>query len=57
MESIAILIPLSILFIAFAALVFVWAVNDDQFDALDTHGFDILDTDEPQPPTGHKGET
>ena len=51
MEILAILIPMSFVLIGIAGAVFVWAVNNDQFDQLDRHGFDILDhnaDDEPQ---------
>ncbi len=43
MSGLLLLIPISLLFIAVAAAVFVWAVNNDQFEELDRHGFDILD--------------
>jgi len=43
MESLVILIPLSIALMGIAAWVFVWAVNNNQFEQLDRHGFDVLD--------------
>ncbi len=45
MEVLLLLIPISILLIAIAAAIFLWAVNNDQFEQLDKHGFDILDDD------------
>lgn len=43
MEILALLIPLSVVLMGIAAWVFVWAVNNDQFEQLDRHGFDALD--------------
>lgn len=43
MEILALLIPLSILLMGVAAWIFVWAVNNNQFEQLDRHGFDVLD--------------
>lgn len=43
MSVLLLLLPISVLLMAVAAVVFVWAVNDGQFDELDRHGFDILD--------------
>jgi len=31
--------------ISVAGVMFVWAVNNDQFEELDRHGFDILEDD------------
>lgn len=45
MSGLLLLIPISLLLIAIAGATFVWAVNHDQFDELDRHGFDILDDD------------
>lgn len=45
MESLFILIPISILLLSIAAVIFLWAVNHNQFDHLDKHGFDIFDDD------------
>lgn len=45
MEMLFILIPVSIVLIALAGAIFLWAVNNNQFEHLDKHGFDILDDD------------
>jgi len=45
MEILLLLIPLSMVLIAVAGTLFLWAVNNDQFEDLDRHGFDILDED------------
>jgi cbb3-type cytochrome oxidase maturation protein len=42
-EIIVVLIPLSLLLLGVAAALFIWAVNNDQFEQLDRHGFDIFD--------------
>ncbi|MAR00117.1 MAG: cbb3-type cytochrome oxidase assembly protein CcoS [Oceanospirillaceae bacterium] len=51
MDIIYVLIPLSILLISIAVLVFFWAVKGGQFDDLDSPAHRILfdDDDEPQP--------
>lgn len=46
MTIIYVLVPLSILLLALAVAAFIWAVNNDQFDDLDTPALDILDDDE-----------
>ena len=51
MESLYFLIPISILILAIAAKVFIWAVNNNQFQHLDQHGMDILE-DVPVQKTG-----
>lgn len=38
MESLYLLIPLSILIVIAAAALFVWAANSGQFDDLERHG-------------------
>jgi len=50
MESLTILIPVSIVFISIAAAIFVWAVNHNQFEQLDKHGFDIFEEDSGEEP-------
>lgn len=45
MESILLLIPISILLLAVAGWAFVWAVNHHQFDDLDQRALEILDED------------
>ena len=46
MEILVILIPVSILLIGIAGALFLWAVNNNQFEQLDKHGLDIFE-DEP----------
>ena len=43
MEILLLLIPVSIVLIAIAGTVFVWAVNHRQFEQLGKHGFDIFE--------------
>ncbi len=43
MAILLLLIPISLLLIAIAGTMFIWAVNHDQFEDLDRHGFDILE--------------
>ncbi len=45
MEILVVLIPVSIVLIAIAAAIFLWAVNNNQFEQLDKHGFDIFEED------------
>jgi cbb3-type cytochrome oxidase maturation protein len=42
MESLFFLIPLAVLFTALAAAAFFWAIDNDQFEDLDTAGNGIL---------------
>ena len=58
MDIIYVLIPLSILLISIAVLVFFWAVKGGQFDDLDSPAHRILfdDDDEPQPPHSPKSQ-
>jgi len=52
MESIYLLIPISILLVIGIAAVFWWSVRSGQFDDLEGPGFRILmDDDERPPPT------
>lgn len=46
-ESLYILIPLALIFIALALRVFFWAVKSGQFDDLDTEGKRVLFDDVP----------
>jgi cbb3-type cytochrome oxidase maturation protein len=43
MEILTILIPLSVALMAIAVRVFLWAVNTNQFEQLEKHGFDIFE--------------
>ncbi len=45
MEILWVLIPISMLLIGIAIALFLWAVNNNQFEQLDKHGFDIFDED------------
>lgn len=45
MEILVVLIPVSIVLISIAAVIFLWAVNNNQFEQLDKHGFDIFEED------------
>lgn len=45
MEMLVILIPVSVVLIGIAAAIFLWAVNNNQFEQLDKHGFDIFEED------------
>lgn len=51
MDSIFLLVPIVILFVAGAVKLFFWAVNSGQYDDLETEGRRILfDDDAPRPP-------
>ena len=50
MEILWMLIPISMLLIGIAVALFLWAVNNDQFEQLDKHGFDIFDEDPGEKP-------
>lgn len=43
MGILLLLIPISVVLMVIAGLVFLWAVNHDQFEGLDRHGFDIFE--------------
>lgn len=47
------LIPISLVMLGIAALVFVWAVRHGQFEDLDTPALDILRDAPPAPHDGH----
>lgn len=54
MESLYILIPVALLLIGGAVVAFLWAVNSDQFEDLDTESRRLLfeeDDNEPASPT------
>ncbi len=46
MESLYILIPIAILLVFIAVLVFLWAVKNEQFEDLERQGHNILFDDE-----------
>ena len=54
MESLYFLIPIAILFVTIAVKVFFWAVNNGQYDDLETEGRRILfDDDVPSSARDH----
>ena len=51
MNSLLVLVPISLVLLGIAIAAFVWAVKRGQFDDLDTPPLDILrDEDKPAPP-------
>lgn len=53
MDILYLLIPLSLVFVALIALVFLWAVKSGQFEDMEGPAHRILmDDDSPAPPTG-----
>ncbi|WBA09830.1 cbb3-type cytochrome oxidase assembly protein CcoS [Salinivibrio kushneri] len=53
MASLYILIPIAIMLVCVAAVVFIWAVKSDQFEDLERQGSSILfDEEEPEKDTG-----
>ncbi|MCL6618381.1 MAG: cbb3-type cytochrome oxidase assembly protein CcoS [Thermomonas hydrothermalis] len=50
MSILLFLIPISLILLGIAVLVFVWAVRNGQFEDLDTPALDILLDDPPAPP-------
>ncbi len=50
MESLIILIPIAVIIVAVAVKIFLWAVDNDQFDDLEGPAHSILfDDDKPAP--------
>ena len=45
MEILVVLIPVSVILMGIAGALFLWAVNNNQFEQLDKHGFDIFEED------------
>lgn len=52
MESVYLLIPVSVLLVFGIAFAFWWSVRSGQFDDLEGPGFKILMDDDERPPTG-----
>lgn len=50
MNSLLLLIPISLVLLGIAVALFAWAVRKGQFDDLDTPALDILHDDPPQQP-------
>jgi len=48
MDSIYILIPITVIILAIAVWIFLWAVNNDQFDDMDSPATRILFDDDEQ---------
>ena len=49
MESLYLLIPIAIVFVIIAVVVFFWAVRSDQFEDLERQGMNVLlDDDDPK---------
>ncbi|QFT54003.1 cbb3-type cytochrome oxidase assembly protein CcoS [Microbulbifer sp. THAF38] len=56
MESLYFLIPIAVVFVALAIKVFFWAVNNGQYDDLETEGRRILFEDDLQESSSENGE-
>lgn len=50
MSIVFLLVPLALVFLVLAIVVFVWAVNDGQFDDMETPATRILHDDDDPPP-------
>lgn len=57
MDSLYILIPIALLFVAIAIGVFFFAVKSDQFEDLERQGMNILLDDQLQPPANQSTAT
>lgn len=49
MEILYVLVPLSVVLITIALVIFSWAINSDQFDDLDTPAWRMLNDESEQP--------
>ena len=56
MESLYLLIPVSVVLVFLIALIFWWSVKSGQFDDLEGPGFKVLMDDEPARETTKKKE-
>ena len=45
MEILVWLIPISFVLLSAAGLLFIWAINNKQFDDLDEHAMDLFDNE------------
>ncbi|MGF1724912.1 cbb3-type cytochrome oxidase assembly protein CcoS [Photobacterium nomapromontoriensis] len=53
MTSLYLLIPIAIVFVFIAVVIFLWAVRSEQFEDLERQGYDILfDEDDSSPSKG-----
>ena len=57
MESVYLLIPVSVLLVFGIAIAFWWSVRSGQFDDLEGPGFRVLMDDNPPPPPVEKPES
>jgi cbb3-type cytochrome oxidase maturation protein len=57
MESVYLLIPVSVLLVFGIAIAFWWSVRSGQFDDLEGPGFRVLMDDNPPKPTAEKVAT
>lgn len=57
MNIIFVLIPIAILFVIIAAVVFFWAIRSEQFEDLDRQGSNILFDEDKTPGQGAKDRT
>lgn len=55
MEIVYLLIPLSVVLVAIAVIIFIWATNSGQFEDLDTPAWRILRDDESRKPDANAG--
>lgn len=55
MSIIYILIPIAMLFVSIAVVIFFWAIKSDQYNDLDREGMNILLDDEPEVSVPKKG--
>ena len=53
MEIIYVLIPIAMIFVAIAVMVFFWAVKSEQFDDLDRQSVSILFDEDTVKPNSH----
>lgn len=51
MDSLYVLIPVTVILLVVALAIYLWAVNSGQFDDLDKAAHSILFEDEDKPPT------
>lgn len=56
MQIVFVLIPISLVLLGFACWAFFWAVGSDQFEDLDSQGWDILADDAPGEEPGAASE-
>ena len=54
MQSLALLIPIALIFVTIAIYLFYWAINHDQFDDLEGPAYSILFDDDTLEPSSSK---